>query len=97
MSSIYDGMGFNVTVCTYVDRVGVGYVTEAILMRNIAELVPLTEQAFAELEVALGIRSAPRASGHSVGPIGPPGIQPAPLGPAARAAQKAMNRMCSRS
>lgn len=59
VSSIYDGMGFNVTVCTYVDRVGVGYVTEAILMRNIAELVPLTEQAFAELEVALGIRSAP--------------------------------------
>lgn len=59
VSSIFDGMGFNVTVCTYVDRVGVGYVTEAILMRNIAELIPLTERAFIELEVALGIRSAP--------------------------------------
>lgn len=56
VSSIYDGMGFNVTVCNYVDRVGVGYVTEAILMRDIAELVALTEQAFTELEVALGLR-----------------------------------------
>lgn len=56
VSSIYDGMGLNVTVCSYADRVGVGYVTEAILVRNIGELVPLTEQAFKELEAAFGVR-----------------------------------------
>ena len=55
VSSIYDGMGLNVTVCSYADRVGVGYVSDALLIRNIAELIPLTEQAFTELEAALGL------------------------------------------
>lgn len=58
VSSIYDGMGLNVTVCSYADRIGVGYVTDAILMRNVAELVPLTEQAFKELEAAFGVGPA---------------------------------------
>jgi hypothetical protein len=58
VSSIYDGMGLNVTVCNYADRVGVGFVTEAILMRNIAELIPLTEQAFKDLEAAFGVKPA---------------------------------------
>ena len=55
VSSIYDGMGLNVTTCSYADRVGVGFVTDATLMRTIGELVPLTEQAFTELEAAVGV------------------------------------------
>ncbi len=55
VSSVYDGMGLNVTVCSYADRLGVGYVTDALLVRDMDELVRLTEQAFEELEAALGL------------------------------------------
>ena len=55
VSSVFDGMGLNVTVCNYADRVGIGYVTDADVMPRIAELIPLTEQALAELEAALGV------------------------------------------
>ena len=53
VSSVFDGMGLNVTVCNYADRVGIGYVTDADVMPRVAELIPLTEQALAELEAAL--------------------------------------------
>ena len=48
-------MGLNVTVCTYADRIEVGYVTDAEVMADVADLVPLTQAALAELEAALGI------------------------------------------
>ena len=53
VSSVFDGMGLNVTVCSYAGRFGVGYVTDADMMPRVAELVPLTEQALAELEAAV--------------------------------------------
>ena len=55
VSSVFDGMGLNVTVCNYADRVGIGYVADADMMPRIAELIPLTERALAELEAALGV------------------------------------------
>ena len=55
VSSVYDGMGLNVTVCSYAGKVGFGYVTDADVMPRIAELLPLTEQALAELEAAYGL------------------------------------------
>lgn len=55
VSSIYDGMGLNVTVCGYAGRIAVGYVTDADVMPRVAELIPLTEQALTELEAAIGI------------------------------------------
>lgn len=56
VSSAFDGMGLNVTVCGYADRIEVGYVTDAEVMDDVAELVPLTAAALAELEAALGIQ-----------------------------------------
>lgn len=55
VSSIFDGMGLNVTVCSYAGRTAVGYVTDADVMPRVAELIPLTEQALTELEAAVGI------------------------------------------
>ena len=55
VSSVYDGMGLNVTVCSYAGKIGFGYVTDADVMPRIAELLPLTEQALAELETAFSV------------------------------------------
>lgn len=55
VSTVYDGLGINVTVCSYADRLDVGYVTDPTLVPDIDELVPLTEQALAELEAAVGV------------------------------------------
>ena len=55
VSSVYDGMGLNVTVCSYAGKIGFGYVTDAEVMPRIAELLPLTEQALAELETAFSV------------------------------------------
>jgi hypothetical protein len=52
---VYDGMGLNVTVCTYAGKLGIGYVTDADVMPRVAELLPLTETALAELETAFGL------------------------------------------
>jgi diacylglycerol O-acyltransferase len=58
VSSVFDGMGLNVTVCGYAGLVAVGYVADADVMPRIAELLPLTEQALADLEAAFGIGAA---------------------------------------
>lgn len=55
VSTAFDGMGLNVTACSYADRVGVGYVSDAAMMPDIDELDALTEQALAELEDAVGV------------------------------------------
>jgi diacylglycerol O-acyltransferase len=55
VSSVFDGMGLNVTVCSYADLISVGYVTDADVMPRVAELIPLTEQALTDLEAAVGI------------------------------------------
>ncbi len=52
VSSAFDGMGLNVTVCSYAGRLEVGYVTDAELMDDVGELVALTEAALDELEAA---------------------------------------------
>lgn len=55
VSTAFDGMGLNVTVCSYADRVEVGYVTDADLMDDVGALVPLTHAALDDLAAAMGI------------------------------------------
>lgn len=54
VSTAFDGMGLNVTVCSYAGTLEVGYVTDADVMGDVGELVPLTQQALDELETAVG-------------------------------------------
>lgn len=55
VSVVYDGMALNVTVCSYADRIGVGYVADRDVVPEIDDLIPLTEHALAELEAAVGV------------------------------------------
>lgn len=55
ISAVYDGQGLNVTTCSYADRIGFGYVADPQTLPDIGELVPLTEQALTELELAVGL------------------------------------------
>jgi diacylglycerol O-acyltransferase len=55
VSTVYDGMALNVTVCSYADRIGVGYVAGRDVLPDIDVLIGLTEQSLAELEAALGV------------------------------------------
>lgn len=55
VSAVYDGQALNVTTCSYADRIGFGYVAGRDILPDIDNLLPLTEQALAELEAALGL------------------------------------------
>jgi WS/DGAT/MGAT family acyltransferase len=55
VSSIWDGMALNVTVCSYADRISIGYVADRDVMPDIATLIPLTDRALTDLERALGL------------------------------------------
>ena len=55
VSTAFDGMGLNVTVCSYAGRLQVGYVTDADVMGDVGALVALTERALTELESAFGL------------------------------------------
>ncbi len=53
VSTIWDGIGLNVTVCSYADQVSVGYVADRDLMPDVESLIPLTDQALTDLETAV--------------------------------------------
>jgi WS/DGAT/MGAT family acyltransferase len=55
VSVVYDGMALNVTLCSYADRIGIGYIADADVVAEVDDLVPLTEIALAELEAAVGV------------------------------------------
>jgi WS/DGAT/MGAT family acyltransferase len=55
VSVVYDGMALNVTLCSYADRIGVGYVADRDVVADVDDLIPLTEVALAELEAAVGV------------------------------------------
>ncbi|EME59166.1 hypothetical protein G352_20741 [Rhodococcus ruber BKS 20-38] len=55
VSIVYDGMALNVTVCSYADRIGFGYVAGGEVIPDIATLIPLTERSLSELETAVGV------------------------------------------
>lgn len=57
VSSAFDGIGLNVTVCSYAERLEVGYVTDPLIMPGVAGLAGLTGQALAELEAAVGVNT----------------------------------------
>ncbi len=55
LSAVYDGMALNVTVCSYADRFGFGYVAGREVLPDIETLIPLTERCLAQLETAVGV------------------------------------------
>ena len=55
VSTVYDGMALNVTMCSYADQISVGYVADRDVMPDIATLIPLTAQALRDLEAAVGV------------------------------------------
>ena len=55
VSTVYDGMALNVTVCSYADQISVGYVADRDVVPDVETLIPLTAQALSELETAVGV------------------------------------------
>lgn len=55
VSTVYDGMALNVTMCSYADQISVGYVADRDVMPDIATLIPLTAQALSAVEAAVGV------------------------------------------
>ena len=55
VSTVYDGMALNVTVCSYAETISVGYVADHDVMPDIQTLIPLTEKAMSDLERAVGL------------------------------------------
>lgn len=55
VSTVYDGMALNVTVCSYGEQMGVGYVADRDAVGDVEGLVPPTERALTELERAVGL------------------------------------------
>jgi WS/DGAT/MGAT family acyltransferase len=53
VSSAFDGMALNVTVCSYADQISVGYVSDRDIVPDIDTLGPLTDEALTRLEAAL--------------------------------------------
>lgn len=53
VSTVFDGQTLNVTLCSYADRIGIGYVGDGEVMPDIATLVPRTERCLRELESAV--------------------------------------------
>lgn len=53
ISVAIDGQALNVTVCDYVDRVAIGYVSGRRVIPDLPSLVTLTERALSELEAAV--------------------------------------------
>lgn len=54
-SIVYDGMALNVTVCSYADRIGFGFLAGGDAMPDLESLSAMTEQALQELEEAVGL------------------------------------------
>lgn len=55
VSAIWDGIGLNVTLCSYAEKVGFGYVADRDVMPDVDTMIPLTEQALRDLEAAVGV------------------------------------------
>ncbi|OBH60325.1 diacylglycerol O-acyltransferase [Mycobacterium sp. E2479] len=55
VSTVYDGQALNITTCSYADRIGIGFVAGAEVLRDISALIPLTEECLRELEAAVGV------------------------------------------
>ena len=55
VSTVYDGMALNVTMCSYADQISVGYVADREVVPDIATLIPLTARALSDVEAAVGI------------------------------------------
>jgi diacylglycerol O-acyltransferase len=54
VSTVFDGLALNATVCSYADQVAFGYVAGRDAVPDIESFIPLTERSLAELESAVG-------------------------------------------
>ncbi|WP_420752256.1 wax ester/triacylglycerol synthase family O-acyltransferase [Rhodococcus sp. O3] len=55
VSTVYDGLALNITVCSYDDKLDIGYVAGREQLPDVETLIPLTERALSDLEAAVGI------------------------------------------
>ena len=54
VSTVFDGLALNATMCSYVDQIAFGYVAGRDVVPDIESFIPLTERSLAELEAAVG-------------------------------------------
>lgn len=54
VSTVFDGFGLNVTICSYADTISIGYVAGATLVPDVDAMIGFTEGALGEVESALG-------------------------------------------
>lgn len=55
VSTVFDGLGLNVTTCSYAGRIGFGYAAGRDVVPDVEALIPMTERSLAELESGLGV------------------------------------------
>lgn len=55
VSTVFDGLGLNITTYSYAGQVAFGYVAGREMVPDISTLIPLTEAALVELETAVGV------------------------------------------
>ncbi|MGA8249674.1 MAG: wax ester/triacylglycerol synthase family O-acyltransferase [Mycobacterium sp.] len=54
VSTVFDGLALNATMCSYVDQIAFGYVAGRDVVPDLESFIPLTERSLAELEAAVG-------------------------------------------
>lgn len=62
VSAIFDGQTLNATVCSYADRISIGYVADSDVISDIETLVARTEDRLSELEYAVSSGLSPAGS-----------------------------------
>ena len=55
VSTVFDGLALNATICSYVDQIAFGYVAGRDVVPDIESFIPRTERSLAELEAAVGV------------------------------------------
>jgi diacylglycerol O-acyltransferase len=53
VSTVFDGLALNATMCSYVDQIAFGYVAGRDVVPDLESFIPLTERSLAELEAAV--------------------------------------------
>ncbi len=78
ISTVFDGLGINITVYSYAGVIAFGYVAGRNIVPDIETLVPMTDAALSELESAVGLASPAKRPGHSAGIKARPARRPGP-------------------
>ena len=67
ISTVFDGLGLNITMYSYAGVVAFGYVAGRNVVPDIETLIPQTDAALSELESAVGLGSSPKRRGRPAG------------------------------